>query len=395
MPDNTLTIRVEGDASGATASFTLTEEQLKKLKSGLDEAGGAGKKAGADIAVGAKHAEYSMMEARHGVMLLGEEFGIHLPRALTTFIASLGPVGAAMEAAFPYLAILVGITLLVGHLVKVSEEAEKVKEATDKMSGALEEDFNKVDKAINEASIKIRELVGLPAWDLLAEKIRLEDAKQGIDNMSRLEKETKEFLATVPATSNWNPFNWLDHSDDIKAEVGALQDMVRGKPETDQLETMQAQLTLQKHVLESESASGELEGVSLDHKQKYVAWLQQQVDLMQKNTDAQVLANQAQQTGEAETGVGEKQKQILDQRLANIAEEKAEAHLAFAEGRADAADWAVAQVKAANEAREAHENYLSSLIAVYTKLGDLKKADVAASGLSAMKTKDTAEATEQ
>jgi len=43
----------------------------------------------------------NMMEARHGVMLLGEEFGIHLPRALTSFIASIGPIGAAMEAAFP------------------------------------------------------------------------------------------------------------------------------------------------------------------------------------------------------------------------------------------------------------------------------------------------------
>src|ERR1035441_3147116 len=51
-------------------------------------------------------------EARHGVMMLGEEFGIHLPRGLTTFIASLGPVGAAMEAAFPFIAIALGATLL-------------------------------------------------------------------------------------------------------------------------------------------------------------------------------------------------------------------------------------------------------------------------------------------
>src|ERR1039458_5698633 len=58
----------------------------------------------------------SMTEARHGVMMLGEEFGIHLPRGLTTFIATLGPVGAAMEAAFPFLAIILGVTLLLKHL---------------------------------------------------------------------------------------------------------------------------------------------------------------------------------------------------------------------------------------------------------------------------------------
>jgi hypothetical protein len=63
----------------------------------------------------------NMMEARHGVMLLGEEFGIHLPRALSTFIASIGPIGAAMEAAFPFLAIAVGATLLIEALVHMHE----------------------------------------------------------------------------------------------------------------------------------------------------------------------------------------------------------------------------------------------------------------------------------
>ena len=46
-------------------------------------------KAGADeMASGVENAsartEYSMTEARHGVMMLGEEFGVHLPRGLTT-----------------------------------------------------------------------------------------------------------------------------------------------------------------------------------------------------------------------------------------------------------------------------------------------------------------------
>jgi hypothetical protein len=73
----------------------------------------------------------SMMEARHGVMLLGEEFGIHIPRALTSFIASLGPVGAAMEAAFPFLAIMVGLTLIIQHLDKMKSAAEKAAEKSE------------------------------------------------------------------------------------------------------------------------------------------------------------------------------------------------------------------------------------------------------------------------
>src|SRR5271163_3367812 len=61
---------------------------------------------------------YSTGEARHSVMLLGEEFGVHLPRGITTFISSLGPIGPALEAAFPFLAIALGATLLIEHLVK-------------------------------------------------------------------------------------------------------------------------------------------------------------------------------------------------------------------------------------------------------------------------------------
>jgi hypothetical protein len=63
----------------------------------------------------------SMTEARHGVMLLGEEFGIHLPRALAGFIAGIGPVGAAMEAAFPFLAIIALATIFIEHLAKMRE----------------------------------------------------------------------------------------------------------------------------------------------------------------------------------------------------------------------------------------------------------------------------------
>jgi len=67
-----------------------------------------------------------MSEARHGVILLGEEFGIHLPRGVTSFLASIGPVGAAMEAAFPFLAIAVGATILIEKLVKMHEEGIKL-----------------------------------------------------------------------------------------------------------------------------------------------------------------------------------------------------------------------------------------------------------------------------
>jgi hypothetical protein len=100
----------------------------------------------------------SMSEARHGVMLLGEEFGVHLPRALTSFIASIGPVGAAMEAAFPFLAIIVGATLLLEHLGKVHEAAEKLTSDQSKFATSAQNAFNALDEKIIEAGIRADEL---------------------------------------------------------------------------------------------------------------------------------------------------------------------------------------------------------------------------------------------
>lgn len=100
----------------------------------------------------------SMTEARHGVMLLGEEFGVHLPRALTSFIASIGPVGAAMEAAFPFLAIIVGATLLIEHLAKLHAEGDKLTESQINFGTTVFTVLNGLDQKLLEAGIRTDEL---------------------------------------------------------------------------------------------------------------------------------------------------------------------------------------------------------------------------------------------
>src|SRR5580698_6774352 len=130
--------------SGMADAAKSARGAFAEIKSGAGQMGGA---------VGG-----SMMEARHGVMLLGEEFGIHLPRSLTMFIASIGPVGAAMEAAFPFLAIAVGATLLIEALVKVHEAGEKVTEEQGKLGTAIRNAFNQLDDKILQAGIRADEL---------------------------------------------------------------------------------------------------------------------------------------------------------------------------------------------------------------------------------------------
>jgi hypothetical protein len=68
-------------------------------------------------------------EARGGVMLLGEEIGVHLPRHVNSFLATLPGVGVAMSAAFPVLAVV-----MLG--MKVFEAAEHVAHLQDKIKAA-------------------------------------------------------------------------------------------------------------------------------------------------------------------------------------------------------------------------------------------------------------------
>jgi hypothetical protein len=103
---------------------------------------------------------HSMTEARHSVMLLGEEFGVHLPRALTSFIASIGPIGEAMEAAFPFLAIVVGATLLLEHLSKLKAEGDKLTESQLNFGTTTANVLNGLNDKLLQAGIRADELNG-------------------------------------------------------------------------------------------------------------------------------------------------------------------------------------------------------------------------------------------
>ncbi|MGO9937183.1 MAG: hypothetical protein ACLPH3_05885 [Terracidiphilus sp.] len=101
---------------------------------------------------------YSMMEARHGVMMLGEEFGIKLPRAVAGFLASIGPVGAAMEAAFPFLAIAALAGILIEHLQKVHEAGEKLTQDQMSFGNTVQTVFNQLNEKLLQAQIRADEL---------------------------------------------------------------------------------------------------------------------------------------------------------------------------------------------------------------------------------------------
>lgn len=138
------------------------ETKTAAFTSGLADAAKGARGSFQDIKEGAREmgasTRTSMTEARHSVMLLGEEFGVHLPRALTSFIASIGPVGAAMEAAFPFLAIVVGATLLLEHLSKLKAEGDKLTESQMNFGTTVSNVLNGLDDKLLQAGIRTDEL---------------------------------------------------------------------------------------------------------------------------------------------------------------------------------------------------------------------------------------------
>jgi hypothetical protein len=140
------------DLSAKTAAFQSGMSDAAKsartsftdIKSGANDMGGA---------VGG-----AMGSSRQGVMLLAEEFGVHLPRGIVTFLSSLGPVGSAMTAAFPFVAIVVGASLLLQHLAKLKLDGQELTQDQIKFGTAALNAFRSLDEKLLASGIKADEL---------------------------------------------------------------------------------------------------------------------------------------------------------------------------------------------------------------------------------------------
>ena len=116
-----LRVQITADASEATNQIHLVVDNTKELEAALSGAGAAGLEAGEEISEGMQKAEYSTMEARHAAMLLGEETGVHIPRALSGLISKSETLGPIMAKAFSGIAVLAFAELAVKAGEKLSE----------------------------------------------------------------------------------------------------------------------------------------------------------------------------------------------------------------------------------------------------------------------------------
>src|SRR5579864_2110331 len=147
-----------------TLAAAASKTEHAALKDSLGAVGNAAKEAGG-----------SMMESRHTVMILGVELGVHIPRAVATMIASIGPLGSLLTAAFP----VAGVLLLITVIGKAIEAHQKHAEAMRKSAAAAEDLTIKQEDqtaALEVANLRledsIKKLEGHPATNQLAIALR-------------------------------------------------------------------------------------------------------------------------------------------------------------------------------------------------------------------------------
>ena len=201
------------DLQTKTATFTTGLADAAKAARGSfqDIKGSAGEMG--------KGVEYSTMEARHSVMMLGEEFGVHLPRALTSFIANLSAVGPILEAAFPFLAIILGATLLIEKLSKLHEAGEKL--TTDQLDfkTAANNAFNSLDEKLLQAQIKADEL-GKNHFAALKHQLELIDRQ----SLNELQHSFLELAKSMEPVMKDHEGHWYTFGEGADGAKHALDD---------------------------------------------------------------------------------------------------------------------------------------------------------------------------
>jgi hypothetical protein len=155
-----LVVRLQAETAQFRSDLGKVKGQLNELKDGAGQAG--------------EGIAGSMGHSREAVRLLGEEFGVHMPRALATLISELGGVGEIMAMAFP----VIGLVAALEVVAKLIEAHEKLALATQHSSDETENMAVKLGdqtKGLELSGMKlddqIAKLEGRPSKNHLAEAL--------------------------------------------------------------------------------------------------------------------------------------------------------------------------------------------------------------------------------
>jgi hypothetical protein len=172
------------DTASYTASVKAAKQQLGVFEQSATSAG--------------KVARQQFADARGGVMVLGEEIGVHLPRHVQAFIAKLPGVTSAMSSAFSAIAVIAIGKAVFEAGEKIYEFFKKAEDAAKKNAFEWDESKRKLAEMADEIELSNLKLEHKPGNQLAAaiiearlETERLDDKLQAAikDAQALLEKQ--------------------------------------------------------------------------------------------------------------------------------------------------------------------------------------------------------------
>lgn len=145
-----------------------------------------------------------MTEARGTVMVLGEEIGVHLPRHVQRFIASLPGIAPVMSAAFSSVAVIaIGVAIfdaakkVVDFAQKNQDAARKNAEAWREISSSMRVTNDDLQVANDKLEMAIAKLEGKPENGL---KAAIDEAIQSADTLGeKLQGDAQKIAQTLEA----------------------------------------------------------------------------------------------------------------------------------------------------------------------------------------------------
>ena len=195
----TASIIIEVDDKGATQAFQRINAEAGKLGPTLQPVARISEQTFNNIEGGA-------LKARESAALLGEEFGVHVPRALRGVLAESAGIGPALSAAFSGLAVIGFIEIiqrageavvgLVEHFTHWAENTKKINDSVHEMNVTLLENIDKVKKL--DEQYRLLGLTGIPQF---AEKQKIAsehliEAKKAVTDLeaelAKLRKQAQE-----------------------------------------------------------------------------------------------------------------------------------------------------------------------------------------------------------
>jgi hypothetical protein len=188
----------------AQASFTGFNEVLDKQQAEWDGLTPKVTNFGGEVEKAGKLSAHSMREAKGEIGLIGEQFGIHLPRHVRTFVAEMPGVGEAMSAAFSATAVLFLIEALVHGTEKLSNwigETLIFTEAMKESNKVIEQEnkiFESLSKQYETAKTKLEELKGVTKDQ---EKAQIDLTKA---TLAQAEAQFTQLKASIASKTLWD-----------------------------------------------------------------------------------------------------------------------------------------------------------------------------------------------